>query len=95
MAGKEHRDYREEEDANIVVSGDDFKGHTFVEQTQSINISSSGISFYLNTSIGPRSFITIDLTQSKQFGYLGKVSAVVVRLEVLSSEKHLVAAEFI
>jgi hypothetical protein len=95
MTGKEHRDYREEEKATIVVSGDDLKGHAFEEQTESINISSSGISFYLNTFIGPRSFITIDLRQSQQFGYLGKVSAVVVRLEMSSSAKHMVAAEFI
>ena len=95
MPGKEPRDYREEEKAAIVVSGDDLKGHAFEEQTESINISSSGISFYLNTFIGPRSFITIDLSKSKQFGYLGKVSAVVVRLEMSSSAKHMVAAEFI
>jgi len=95
MTGKEHRDYREEEKANIVVRGDDLKGHAFEEQTESINISSSGISFYLNTFIGPRSFISIDLSQSKEFGYLGKVSAVVVRIEESSSEKHLVAAELI
>ena len=95
MTGKEHRDYREEEKANIIVSGEDLKGHSFEEQTESINISSSGISFYLNTYIGPRSFISIELSQSKQFGYLGKVSAVVVRIEMSSSEKHLVAAEFI
>ena len=95
MTGKEHRDYREEEKATIVVSGDDFKGHAFEEQTESINISSSGISFYLNTFIGPRSFISIDLSQSMQFGYLGKVTAVVVRTEMSSAGKHLVAAEFI
>jgi hypothetical protein len=95
MPSKEPRDYREEENATIVVSGDDLKGHAFEEQTESINISSSGISFYLNTLIGPRSFITIDLRQTQQFGYLGKISAVVVRLEMSSSEKHLVAAEFV
>jgi hypothetical protein len=95
MTGKEHRDYREEEKVNIVVSGEDLKGHAFEEQTESIDISSSGISFYLNNFTGPRSFISIDLSQSKQFGYLGKVTAVVVRTETSSAEKHLVAAEFI
>lgn len=95
MSTKEHRDYREEEKAKIVVTGDDLNGHAFEEQTESINISSTGISFYLKTFIGPRSFISIDLSQSMQFGYLGKVSAVVVRIEESGSEKHLLAAEFI
>ena len=95
MTVKEHRDYREEEKANIVVSGEDLNGEPLKEHTQSINISSSGISFYLNTFIGPRSFISIDLSQSKEFGYRGKISAVVVRVEQSSSGKHLVAAEFI
>lgn len=95
MTGKEHRDYREEEKANIVVRGEDLNGHAFEEQTESIDISSSGISFCLNTSIGPRSFISVDLSQSKEFGYRGKVTAVVVRIEILSAEKHRVAAEFI
>ena len=95
MTGKEHRDYREEENSTIVVSGEDLKGHAFEEQTESINISSSGISFYLNTFIGPRSFISIDLSQSRYFAYRGKVTAVVVRIEMSSSEKHLEAAQFI
>jgi hypothetical protein len=89
------RDNREEEKANIVVSGKDLKGHVFEEQTECLNISSSGILFYLNTFTGPRSFISIDLSQSKQFGYRGKVTAVAVRTERSSAEKLRVAAEFI
>ena len=71
------------------------KGHPFEEQTESINISSVGISFYLKTSISPRSFLSIQLSQSMQFGYLDRVSAVVARAETLSPEKNLVAAELI
>ncbi|MFN8006290.1 MAG: hypothetical protein U0V70_04545 [Terriglobia bacterium] len=95
MANKGQRTLREEEQVNIIVSGEDLMGHSFEEQTESVNISSSGILFYLNTSIGPRSFVSIDLGKSKEFGYLGKVSAVVVRIEISSPGKHLVAAEFI
>jgi hypothetical protein len=95
MIGERRRDNREEEKANIVVSGKDLKGHVFEEQTESINISASGILFYLNTFTGPRSFISIDLSQSEQFGYRGKVTAVEVRTERSSAEKHQVAAEFI
>jgi hypothetical protein len=61
----------------------------------SVNISSSGISFFLNTFTGSSYFISIDLSQSKELSYLGKVSAAVVRIVVYSSEKLLVAAEFI
>ena len=95
MAGTFRRDRREEERASIVVSGENLARNTFEEQTESINISSSGIAFYLNNSIGPRSFISLELSQSKEFGYLGKIRAVVVRLENISSEKKFVAAEFI
>ena len=95
MARENRHHSRKEEKANIIVSSEDLKGHSFEEQTECVDISSSGISFYLKTFIGPRSFISIDLSQSKEFGYLGKVSAVVVRVEQSSSGKHLVAAEFI
>lgn len=95
MTAEDRRDFRETEKVAIVVSGKDLKGHPFEEQTESIDISAVGISFYLKTLVSPRSFISVELGQSKQFGYLGKVPAVVARLEDSSSEKKLVAAEFI
>jgi hypothetical protein len=95
MSRENRRDYREPEKAAISVSGNDPKGHPFEEQAETINISAVGLSFYLKTPISPQSFISVDLTQSKQFGYLGKVHAVVVRIETSSAEKNLVAAEFI
>ena len=95
MPGEDRRDYREIENVTIIVNGDDPKGHPFEEQTESINISSVGISFFLKNSITLRSFISIQLSKSDQFGYLSRVSAVVVRVETISPEKYMVAAEFI
>lgn len=95
MTGEDRRDFRETEKVAIIVNGDDLNGHPFEEQTESIDISAVGISFYLKSSISPRSFISIQLNQSKLFGYRGKVSALVVRVEVFPSDEYLVAAEFI
>ena len=94
MNNEKRRDSREKEMANIVVSSKDLKGLSFEEQTESIDISASGIAFYLKTPIGPRAFISVDLSQSKEFGFRGKVPATVIRIEPSTSEKSLVAAGF-
>ena len=95
MSGEDRRDYREPEKAAIDVSGDDLKGQPFEEQAETVNISVVGLSFYLKTPINVQTFIFVDLTRSKEFGYLGKVHALVVRIETSSPEKNLVAAKFI
>jgi hypothetical protein len=95
MPRNDRRDDREGEKVAIVVRGDDSNGHSFEEQTESIDISSVGISFYLKTSIRPRSLISVQLSQSKLLGYRGQVSALVVRVETVSPDKHLVAAEIL
>ena len=80
------RDDRETEKVAIVVRGDDSNGNFFQEQTESIDISSVGLSFYLKRSIKPRSFISVQLNQSKLLGYRGQVSALVVRVETVSPD---------
>jgi hypothetical protein len=90
---EKRRDTREKELINIVVNSEDLAGHPFAEQTESIDISVGGIAFYLKTPVSPRSFVSIDLSQSREFGYRGKVTGIVVRSEP-SSEKNLVAAGF-
>ena len=95
MPGQNRRDYREPEKANIIVRGNDFKGNPFEKPSETKDISAVGIAFYLNTSVSPQSFLSIDISQSKHFGYRGKVSALVVRIEPSTSERKLVAAEFI
>jgi hypothetical protein len=95
MSSEDRRDIREPERVGIVVSGKDLEGHPFEEQTESIDISAVGISFYLKTLVSPRCFISVELGKSTQFGYLGKVTAVVARLEDSPSGKRLVAAEFV
>jgi len=95
MAHDERRDSRESEKAVVTVRGNDLKGNAFEEQTELIDISSLGISFYLRSTISPRSFLSIELGQSKLFGYRGKITAVVARVDSSDSERNVVAAEFI
>ena len=95
MPRNDRRDDRETEKVVIVVRGDDSNGHSFEEQTESIDLSSVGISFYLKTSIRPRSLMSVQLSQSKLLGYRGQVSALVIRVETVSPDKHLVAAEIL
>ena len=95
MAHDTRRDFREAEKAAVIVRGNDFKGSAFEEQTEIIDISSVGISFYLRSTIGPRSFLSVELSRSELFGYRGKTRALVVRIESSIPDRKLVAAEFI
>ncbi|MFN8007406.1 MAG: hypothetical protein U0V70_10355 [Terriglobia bacterium] len=66
MQAKDRRDYRENEDFSVQVSGTDVTGHSFVEESQTIDISSVGVSFRLKNSISPRSFVGIDWSGKSQ-----------------------------
>ena len=88
------RSPREEEHTQILVMGDDLKGEPFQEETETVNISESGISFYLKTPIWMDSHLTLKLPSSSVFEAGSSMKAKVVRMQNESSGKNFIAARF-
>jgi hypothetical protein len=77
-----------------LVRGLDVEGREFQESTETIDISESGISFLLNTSIWMDSHLTIEIRHSQVFGPCSVQKAKVVRLRSQPDGKQLVGARF-
>ncbi|MFN8009180.1 MAG: PilZ domain-containing protein [Terriglobia bacterium] len=85
---------REVERNPMVVSGTDVKGNPFEEVTQTIDISESGVSFYLTTPIWMDSHLTLTIKSSSVFQPDAAMKAKVVRMQNDSSGKRLVGARY-
>jgi hypothetical protein len=85
---------REIEQTQIIVEGNDVKGESFQEETQTIDISESGISFYLKTPIWMDSHLTLKIMSSSLFEADYSLKAKVVRMQNESSGKKLIGARF-
>ena len=72
MAHDERRDSRESDKAVITVRGNDLKGNAFEEQTEIIDISSLGISFYLRSTISPRFSCPLNWARANYLVIVGK-----------------------
>jgi hypothetical protein len=85
---------REIEQSQIIVEGNDFKGEPFQEETQTLDISESGISFFLKTPIWMDSHLTLKIMSSTLFEAEYCLKAKVVRMQNESSGKRLIGARF-
>lgn len=85
---------REIEQTQIIVEGNDVKGESFQEETQTNDISESGISFYLKTPIWMDSHLTLKIMSSSLFEADYSLKAKVVRMQNESSGKKLIGARF-
>jgi len=85
---------REVEQAQILVIGNDLMGRPFQEEAQTLDISESGISFYLKTSIWMDSHLTLKIPSSSLFEADSMMKAKVVRMQNESSGKKLIGARF-
>jgi len=85
---------REAESSRLSVKGTDAKGTPFQEETETIDISESGISFYLTTPIWVDSHLKIDIMSSSLFGPKYSAQAKVVRVKVNPDKRQFVAARF-
>jgi len=88
------RALREIEQTQIIVQGNDDKGDPFQEETHTIDISESGISFYLKTPIWMDSHLTLKIMSSSLFEADYRLKAKVVRMQNESSGKKLIGARF-
>ena len=88
------RSPREEEHTQIFVMGNDVQGEPFQEQTETFNISESGISFYLKTPIWMDSHLILKIPSSSLFEADSVLKGKVVRMQNESSGKKLIGARF-
>jgi hypothetical protein len=72
----------------------DANGHSISEQTETHDISETGISFYLKNSMWVHTHLTLRIASSSLFGRLHTATAKVVRVQIDPSAGQLVAARF-
>jgi len=85
---------RIKDNSKLLVKSGDANWETFSEQTETQDISETGISFYLKNSVWVDTHLTIKIASSSIFGRLRTVRAKVVRVQVDAFGRQRVAARF-
>jgi hypothetical protein len=88
------RENREPETSRLVITGVDVEGKEFKEESETVDISESGISFLLRTPLWMDAHLTLDIRSSSLFGPQSVKKAKVVRFGTEISGKRLIAARF-
>jgi len=77
-----------------VISGVDVTGVKFQEESQTINLSETGIAFYMKTSVWMDDHLNLEVLASPSLGPKSLLKAKVVRFGTPTGDKRLVAARF-
>ena len=85
---------RIEEKSKLLVKCVDANWESCSEQTETHDISETGISFYLKRPVWIDTHLTLKIASSGIFGRLRTITAKVVRIQVDASGKQFVAARF-
>jgi PilZ domain len=85
---------REHESSKLVITGVDVEGKEFREETYTIDVSETGISFPLKTPLWMDAHLTIDIRSSDLLGPHSVVKAKVVRFGKHSDDGRFVCARF-
>jgi len=85
---------RVKETSKLLVKCLDASGQSFSEQSETHDISETGISFYLKSPVWIDTHLTIKIASSGIFGRLHTLTAKVVRVQVDAFGRQLVAARF-
>ena len=88
------RAVREPESSALVISGIDVKGEKFQEASNTIDVSESGIAFYMQTSVWMDAHLDLEINSSPSLGPKSFLKAKVVRFGTPIGGKRLVAARF-
>lgn len=88
------RAVREQEASPIVVSGVEVGGSQFQEESRTINISDTGIAFYLNASVWMDAHLNLEIRSSPTLGPKTVLGAKVVRFGPPIDGKRLIGARF-
>ena len=86
--------FRARENSKLLIKCSDADGKPITEQSETYDISESGISFYLKTPVWVDTHLTITIASSNLFGRLHTTTAKVIRVQVDPSGKQFVAARF-
>ena len=86
---------RERESSTLSISGIDISGAQFKEESKTVDISETGIAFYLAAPVWMDAHLNLEIRSSQLMGPLSKMKAKVVRFG-LSGEggKRFIAARF-
>lgn len=88
------RAVREQESSRLMISGVDVNGARFDEESQTIDISETGIAFYLKTAVWMDAHLDLEISSSPSLGPKSLLKAKVVRFGTPIGGKRLVAARF-
>ena len=89
MQGERRRNVREPKKVKITVKGTDSNRTSFEEETETIDLSPSGLSFYLKAPIFVRALLSIEINSRSILS--GKFQALVVRVDISREGKQFVA----
>lgn len=85
---------REPETSAMVISGVDVAGAKFQEESQTIDLSETGIAFYLKTSVWMDTHLNLEILESPSLGSKSLLKAKIVRFGKPADGKRFVAARF-
>ena len=86
---------REPESSAVMISGIDVKGEKFQEASNTINVSETGIAFYMQTSVWMDAHLDLEVRSSPSLGPKSLLRAKVVRFGTpTGGGARLVAARF-
>jgi PilZ domain len=89
----DRRHVREPEKTKLTVRGT-HGGTSFEEETETIDLSMVGTSFYLKTPVSLHSFVSIEMGSSR-LTHIRKAQALVVRIDTSSPGKQLIGVQFL
>ncbi len=88
------RAVREQEDSVLSIAGVDVTGSQFEEQSQTVDISDTGIAFYLKASVWMDAHISLEIRSSPLLGPRSILKAKVVRFGRPVDGLRLIGARF-
>jgi hypothetical protein len=94
MGGVGNRAIRVKEKSKLLVEWMDVNGLLFTEQTETHDISETGISFYLKNLVWVDTHLTLKISSSELFGPVHITTAKVVRVQTGPTGGQLVATRF-
>ena len=85
---------RQREHSKVLVRWKDTEGKSFTENTNTRDISETGISFCLKAPIWLDTHLTLTIGSSQLFGRLHQTTAKVVRVQTDAAGRQVVGARF-
>ena len=85
---------RAKENSKLLIKCTDSAGKSFTEQSETHDISETGIAFYLKSPVWVDTHLTITIASSILFGRICTKTAKVIRIQFEGTGRQFVAARF-